>query len=231
MCASVCAHVYERTPQADIVEEEGKLAPGSDPNSILAARKVARPFKEADTLYVTVTVSELLQNRVVAGQWVEGDVVGLRITVYDPETSQRAQRDIPTTTASLVQVRAHASVGAAGADGRLVSMHCVFVGRGSLRLLSVLFVCFGWVLAVSCSFPPSSVLVCVDSPLSFAQQLVGDRVDLLLESRRMELARFIVNNRLVLGPADAMRSVRFPETTAAHVPFQCRSRVLHTPCL
>ncbi len=93
------------------MEEEGKLAPGSDPNSILAARKVARPFKEADTLYVTVTVSELLQNRVVAGQWVEGDVVGLRITVYDPETSQRAQRDIPTTTASLVQVRAHASAG------------------------------------------------------------------------------------------------------------------------
>jgi hypothetical protein len=91
--------------QADIVEEEGKVAPGSDPNSILAAKKLARPFKEADTLYVTVTVSELLQNRVVAGQWVEGDVVGLRITVYDPETSQRAQRDIATTTASLVQVR------------------------------------------------------------------------------------------------------------------------------
>jgi hypothetical protein len=38
-------------------------------------------------------------------------------------------------------------------------------------------------------------------------QLVGDRVDLLLESRRVDLARFIVNNRLVLGPADAMRCV------------------------
>jgi hypothetical protein len=125
MCACVHLYVCERTPQADIVEEEGKLAPGSDPNSILAARKVARPFKEADTLYVTVTVSELLQNRVVAGQWVEGDVVGLRITVYDPETSQRAQRDIPTTTASLVQVRVHASVGAAGADGAGQHALCV----------------------------------------------------------------------------------------------------------
>ena len=122
------------------MEEEGKVAPGSDPNgtgntAIVAAN---RPFKEADSLYVTVTVSELLQNRMVAGQWVEGDVVGLRITIYDPETSQRAQRDIPTTTASLIQ-------------------------------------------------------------------LVGDRLDLLLESQRLELARFIVNNRLVLGPADAMR--------------------------
>lgn len=35
---------------------------------------------------------------------MEGDVVGLRITLYDPETSQRAQRDIPTTTASLIQL-------------------------------------------------------------------------------------------------------------------------------
>ncbi len=88
------------------MEEEGKLVPGSEANTaaVAAADKAKRPFREADSLYVTVTVSELLQNRTVAGQWVDGDVVGLRITVYDPETSQRAQRDIPTTTASLIQV-------------------------------------------------------------------------------------------------------------------------------
>jgi hypothetical protein len=120
---------------AEIAEEEGRIVPGgeADPNS--ASR---RARMEAESPYVTVTVSELLRNRMVAGDWVEGDVVGLRITVYDPETSQRAQRDIPTTTAALIQ-------------------------------------------------------------------LVGDRLDLLLASQRLELARFIVNNRLVLGPADAMR--------------------------
>ena len=92
--------------QAKIVEEEGKIVPGSDANNeaVNAIVKSTRPFKEADSLYVTVTVSELLQNRTIAGQWVDGDVVGLRVTVYDPETSQRAQRDIPTTTASLIQV-------------------------------------------------------------------------------------------------------------------------------
>lgn len=36
-------------------------------------------------------------------------------------------------------------------------------------------------------------------------QLVGDRVDLLLESQRIELAKHIVQNRLMLGPADAMK--------------------------
>ncbi len=57
-----------------------------------------------ETPYLTVTVSELVQNRQMAGRWVEGDIVGLRITLYDPESSQRAQRDIPITTASLIQL-------------------------------------------------------------------------------------------------------------------------------
>ncbi len=42
---------------------------------------------------------------------------------------------------------------------------------------------------------------------------MGDRLDLLLESRRADLARFIVNNRLVLGPADAMRYFHSTLTT------------------
>ena len=112
-----------------------QIAPGGDYD---AEAKAQEAQKNNENPYLTVTVSELLQNRLVAGKWIDGDVVGLRFTLYDPETSQRAQRDIPTTTAALIQ-------------------------------------------------------------------MVGDRVDLLLESQRFELVKHIVQNRLVLGPADAMK--------------------------
>ena len=108
--------------QAALVEDEGRVVPGSDPNSVGSTASasgnaggsasasgsgatVKGAPKEAESPFVTVTISELLHHRLSAGQWVHGDVVGLRITVYDPETSQRSQRDIPTTTASLIQVR------------------------------------------------------------------------------------------------------------------------------
>lgn len=49
--------------------------------------------------------------------------------------------------------------------------------------------------------------VCSDIPTTTASliQLVGDRVDLLLETQRLELVKHIIQNRLVLGPSDAMK--------------------------
>ncbi len=63
--------------QAALVEDEGRVVPGSDPNSVTSSSAVSLiptgvtakgAPKEAESPFVTVTISELLHHRLSAGQ-------------------------------------------------------------------------------------------------------------------------------------------------------------------
>lgn len=112
---------------------------------------------------------------------MEGDVVGLRITLYDPETSQRAQRDIPTTTASLIQ---------------LVGDRVDLLLESRVRVIQLLRLCCRHmrldVFGVEVNLYVSVVVNAFMFPFVLAPQ-------------RVELVKHIIQSRLVLGPSDAMR--------------------------